>query len=294
MPYNETKKVNLMEKEKPIILNTEDYLEPECPLTQKPEDALHPKTRIPQKRIIEKMDELMAYNDYNGAERLLNFWLSEAKAGFDTAGEFFLYNEQMGFYRQRNRKQEAYQAIEDAFSLLEPLGYTEGISGATAYVNAATVYCAFNEADKAIPLYRKAETIYLNQLEYEDERLGGLYNNMAEACLLSGQYDDAESCFHKAIDIMMKLTEGELEAALSWLNLVDLYVLKYGRENLLTIEKSDEYLETARALLDADTLERNHHYAYVAQKCVGIYEEFGYFGYAKELRERIRAIHEGN
>ena len=274
-------------------LKSEDYLEPDCPLTQKPEDALHSAVHIPQKRITEKMDELMALEDFAGAERLLNYWLLEAKQGLDLQGEFYIYNEQMGFYRQRNEKEKAYEAIEHAFDMLEQLNYTDSISGATCYVNAATVYCVFNEEEKALALDQKALKIYQNNLEASDYRIGGLYNNMAQTLSQLSRYDEAIEYFKKAIEVMLQVEEGKLEAAISCLNIVDAISAKE-EESLESILFKEKYLEKAKSYLDDPALKENYHYAYVASKCVGIFEYYGYFVYAKELKERIRRIHEGN
>ena len=42
---------------------------------------------IPKDRILEKLDSLLKSNDYQGAKRLLNYWLSEAEYIYDQGGK---------------------------------------------------------------------------------------------------------------------------------------------------------------------------------------------------------------
>ncbi|MBR0137868.1 MAG: hypothetical protein IJM15_05610, partial [Erysipelotrichaceae bacterium] len=100
-------------EEKSSYLKPEDYLEPECVLCSTPEGIDDPTQTIPQQRISEKIDELMGKKDFNGTERLLRYWLEEADKGKDVRGKFFVYNEMMGFYRQRGNSKEAYKAINN-------------------------------------------------------------------------------------------------------------------------------------------------------------------------------------
>ena len=49
------------------ILKAEDYIEPRCVLCDEPYGAEPAAKSVPQRRIIEKMDEYMSRRDYAGA-----------------------------------------------------------------------------------------------------------------------------------------------------------------------------------------------------------------------------------
>ncbi len=245
---------------------------------------------IPIQRIIEKEDQLFADGDFAGAGRLLQYWLAEAEANHDLAGLFFLRNEQMGLYRKTGKQEEAFAAAEAGLALIPQLDYENAVSGGTCYINAATVYKAFGKAKTALPLYQKAKEIYEAQLADNDGRLGGLYNNMALALLDEKQYTEAEELYQKALAVMEKVPDGQLDAAITWLNLADLYCARDGYEKAK--EFIEDCLNKAETLLHTESIEQGNYAAFVYEKCAPI---FGYY-YHREAQEKLeqkaKAIHE--
>ncbi len=245
---------------------------------------------IPIQRIIEKEDQLFADGDFAGAGRLLQYWLAEAEANHDLAGLFFLRNEQMGLYRKTRKQEEAFAAAEAGLALIPQLDYENAVSGGTCYINAATVYKAFGKAKTALPLYQKAKEIYEAQLPADDGRLGGLYNNMALALLDEKQYTEAEELYQKALAVMEKVPDGQLDAAITWLNLADLYCARDGYEKAK--EFIEDCLNKAETLLHMESIEQGNYAAFVYEKCAPI---FGYY-YHREAQEKLeqkaKAIHE--
>ncbi len=264
----------------------EDYEEPSCVLCMDKSDIKPINTR----RFIEKLDEYYGRNDYDGAERHIKYWLSEAKSGGDLRGQFTVYNEMMGYYRKTGRYEEAVFAVDSALSLIFPLGIEGTASEGTAYVNAATVYKTFKESEKALPLFEKAKSIYEKTLKENDGRIGGLYNNMALALSDLQRYEEAVAYYEKAIEIMMKNENGELEAAISYLNMAN------AKEAQLGMEAAEEFIsdcvERAKALIDTPKLRRDGYYAFVCGKCAPTFEYYGYFLYANELKETAKKIYE--
>ena len=271
-------------------LKKEEYVEENCILVERP-DIPKGMDRIPQQRISQKLDELMGDKDTAGAERLLKYWRNEAKAIGDRQGEFMVYNEMMGYYRKVKRQKEAYEATDTAMSMLKELGYTDTISGATCYTNAATVYTDFGEYRRAMPLFEKARVIYETGNLKNEYKTAGLYNNMAIASTALGNYREANVLYQKALDMLRSVKDSELEQAVTYLNMLDT-LLAEGDFNDTAREKAAEYLYLAEICLDADNLERDDYYAFVAEKCYPIYETFGWDKYANKLKERIREIHE--
>lgn len=267
-------------------LKPEDYEEPTCVLCMDDKDVKPIDTR----RFIEKLDSYYERNDYDGAERHLKYWLSEALSGNDLRGQFTVYNEMMGMYRKTGRYDEAVNASEKALSLISLLGINDTAAAGTAYVNAATVYKTFKESDKALPLFEKAKEIYAITLKENDGRTGGLYNNMALALTDLKRYGEAISYYEKAIDIMLKNESGELEAAISYLNMAN------AKEAEIGLDPAEDFIsdciEKAKTLIDTPKLKRNGYYAFVCEKCAPTFEYYGYFLYANELKETAKKIYE--
>ena len=267
-------------------LKPEDYVEPQCVLCMDDHDVKPIDTR----RFIEKLDSYYSKNNYAGAERHLKYWLSEAKSGNDLRGQFTVYNEMMGIYRKTGRFDEAKEASEKALALISSLGIENSAAAGTAYVNAATVYKTFGMSDKAMPLFEKAKAVYEKTLKENDARTGGLYNNMALSLADLHRYGEAIDYYKKAIEIMQKNENGELEAAISYLNMANAKEAQAGAE--AAEEFISDCVEKAKELIDTPTLKRDGYYAFVCEKCAPTFEYYGYFLYANELKELSKKIYE--
>ena len=270
-------------------LSREDYEEPCCPLDMRTPDEAAVR-RIPLARVLEKLDEHLSRRDTAAAERLLRYWLEEARAGRDGRGELALSNEMMGLMRKSERREEALAAGERALALLAELDLADSVTAGTTYVNYATVCKTFGMAAEALPYFEKAGFLYEKHLPGGDGRLGGLRNNMGLALADLGRFEEARRSFREALDIMASVPGGELEQAVTWLNLADLAEAELGSE-----EAEDEILQDlakARQLLDAPALPRDGYYAFVAEKCAPGFRYYGDFAEAKKLEEEARRIYE--
>lgn len=246
--------------------------------------------RVPVDRIIRKLDDHLSRNDYRGAEQHLTYWVSEAKALRDSRGLATLYNELLGLYRKTANEEKALGCITDAVSCINELKLQSSISGATVLLNCATVYTAFDMAEKGLPLFEKAKQIYEKELSPEDERLAGLYNNMAIACSAADDFREAVSLYQKALSVLAGHPHSKPEQAITMLNLADATESAYGAES--STEKIEEYLSLAEELMNDESIERNVHYAFVCEKCAPVFDYYGYFAFAKELSERAKNIYE--
>ena len=252
---------------------------------------MHPNvTPIPVGRVMEKLDFYLGRNDYDASEKHLKYWLSEADAGYDMRGKLTVLNEQIGLYRKTGKESECLRAVSDALSLAHSMGMEKSAAYGTTLINAATGYKAFGKAADALPLYRKAREIYESSLAPDDRRLGGLYNNMALTLAELGMYREAEDCFHKAISVMEKQENGELESAITCLNLADLVVAESGFE--AGEKEMEEYLKKAEELLNTESLPRDGYYAFVCEKCAPVFGYYGYFSVEKELNLRAGEIND--
>lgn len=246
---------------------------------------------IPTNRVLEKLDEYFGRNDYSGAKRHLLYWLSEAQAIGDGKGMLLISNELMGLCRKLGEGEQAVGYAESALLQVEKMGIENNIGAATTYLNSATVYKAFDRAEDAIPLFEKARTVYETNLSPDDERLGGLYNNMALAFVDLGQFEEADELYQKAVDVMKLNENAEPEQAITYLNMASAAEARYGLEGAQDIISA--CAEKAMELLDSCKDRTDGEYAFACEKCATVFEYYGYFLYKKELEQRSRRNYEG-
>lgn len=267
---------------------------------------------VPQRRIIDKMDEYMSRRDYNGAERHLLYWLEEAKLGGDRQGQLMLRNELVGHYRKTGQKEPAMESAAMALDLLRELDMENTITAGTTYVNIATACGAFGDHERAIRLFEKARAAYESSSQTETQLLGGLYNNMALTCTELGRCEEALALYEKAADLMGRVPDGELEQAITYLNMANTVEVQLGLEageqqiNAL-VERAEELLEAKgeellgkgeAALTDGTDLRamkqeeraRLGYYAFVCEKCAPTFAYYGYFMTAESLTERSEEL----
>ncbi len=269
-------------------LRREDYEEPACLLAMDAERAaVQP---IPLTRAMARLDEYLSRDDYDSAERHIAYWLDEAQRGGDKRGAYTLYNEQMGLYRKTGRKEPAFAAMDKALALMDELGFADHVTGGTGFLNAATVCTAFGETERALALFSRAQAVYERELDRADSRLGGLYNNMALAYAALARYDEAFAFYAKALAVMEQVENGEPEQAITCLNLANAVEDAIGMED--GIERIEDYVNRAMALLDTPSLPRDGNYAFVCEKCAPTFDYYGQFMYAAALRQRAKDIYD--
>ncbi len=246
---------------------------------------------IPQQRVIAKMDEYMSRRDYAGAERHLLYWQEEARQGGDLRGELLVANELIGHYRKTGERNKALNAIETALRLLEELDFGGTISAGTTYVNAATALNAFGENERALALFEKARAVYESGADTEPRLLGGLYNNMALACVSLERYDEAAALYDMAMAQMGRAENGALEQAITCQNMANLVEARDGMER----GEQDIFalMDRAAALLADPAVPRDGYYAFVCEKCAPTFEYYGYFAEAERLNGEAKRIYAG-
>ena len=270
-------------------LRPDEYQEPVCPFDPdfyKPEPPVSP---IPVGRVMEKLDQYLDHDDQAAAGRHLDYWLREAEAGNDLQGELALRNERMGYFRKNGKREEALREAERAGKLIEILRLSDAVTGGTTFLNIGTVYNTFGMAGRAIPYYERAGEIYRTKLPPEDPRFGGLLNNTALAYAAAGRFREAEDCYRRALRIMEKVENGELERAVTLLNLADAREAERGEE---AEEEIFALLEEAEKLLKTPALPKNGYYAFTLEKCAPTFAYYGWFRTAEEFRKEAKRIYE--
>ena len=229
---------------------------------------------IPQQRIIQKMDEYMGRRDYAGAERHLLYWLEESKYCGDRRGELMVRNEMIGHYRKTGEKEKAFESIDQALRLLEALDYRGSISAGTTYVNAATACSAFGMDGRALELFEEAREVYENSPAVQPQLLGGLYNNMGLACAALGRFREADVLYRMALAQMEKVSGGELEQAITLINMAEAAEREKGMEQ--ADREIADLMDRALELLETPSLPRDGYYDFVREKCAPAFAHYGY------------------
>lgn len=267
----------------------EDYEEPGCPFDCSKYSKDKKLGSVPVARVISKLDEEYSRNDISAAEKVLLYWINEAKMLNDLDGELSLSNEAIGFYRKNPNEEKAFKYGDRALEIIEILEISESVTAATTYVNYATMAKSFSKVGVALDFFAKAEPIYKKYLKDNDDRLGGLYNNMALALVDIDKYEEAKKYYMLAIETMEKVELGEREIAITYLNLADL-------ENAIDSNEKDklisDYIEKAYSLLTNKKIPRDGYSAFVYEKCAPTFGYYGYFLYENELKNEAKRIYD--
>ena len=248
------------------------------------------ETKININTLIAELDYLLSKNDYSGDRDFLEKWVEIAQKQNDNKTLFSLCNECIGLYRKIGEKERCYKYCEKALGLLKVLNIESTVTGATAYTNCATAYKAFGEAEKSISFFEEAVALYEQLLPENDPKLAGLYNNFALSLVDLKDFEKALMLYEKAVEVLSHNPRFNLEQAVSYLNMANLYEAQKGLEN--ACEEIDALLDKAQRVLDEKYSETDGNYAFVCEKCAPTFGYYGRFMYENELKERARVIYE--
>ena len=197
-------------------------------------------------------------------------------------------SELLGQYRRTQEADKGLGAVNHALELIRAHGLGRTVSGATILLNAATTLKAFGHAKDSIPIFTHVARVYADNLDPGDYRFAGLCNNMALSYDETGDTENAERCFRLALAILEKIGGQENDCAVTWCNLAEMY----GRRDPED-ERIGECLEKAWDCLNAPGLAHDGYHAFTISKCAPCFDYYGFFLYAKELRERAEKIYAG-
>ena len=161
---------------------------------------------IPVTRFIGRLDAAFNRNDMKSARECICFWETEARRLNDERGLLAVLNEAVGYYRRTNKKTRALEAMEESLALVERLGQTNSLSGATVFINAATTLSFFGSKEEAIGLYGRAASCFEAEEKTECYEYAALLNNRAATLYEIKRYDEAETDWLSAIQVKTAAT----------------------------------------------------------------------------------------
>lgn len=270
-----------------------DYFEPTCPFdtsayTGTP-DAAPTGERVDVPSVVKELDALYDSGRESEAGSFLEAWREKSAALGDWRGELSILSELMGHYRRSGEREKGLQAVDGGLAIIKSHGMGSTVSGATVMLNAATTMKCFGEAKASVPVFEHVCRVYAAKLSPEDYRFGGLYNNMALSYADIGEYDKAERHFRLAMEVIKRCEDPDNELAVTLCNMAEMYDRQDHED-----ARIGECMEKAWAHLNAPGLPRDGYHAFTISKCAPSFDYFGYFLYARELKERAARIYAGN
>ena len=237
---------------------------------------------------VRALDALYAAGREDEAGAFLDERIAEARRGGDWRAELSLLSEQLGQVRRSMDGEKGLRAVHDALALIREHRMGQTVSGATVMLNAATTLKCFGRASESIPIFTHVARVYASHLDPADYRFAGLYNNMALSYDDIDDVESAERFFMLALKTIEQTVHPENDSAVTWCNLAEMY----GKRDLED-ERIGDCLEMAWDCLSAPDLPRDGYHAFTISKCAPTFDYYGYFLYAKELRERAEKIYAG-
>ena len=236
--------------------------------------------------IVRGLDELYERAREAEAEGYLEAWLERARACGDWRAELTVTSELLGQYRRSASREKGLCAADSALALIRRHGMGRTVSGATVMLNAATTLKCFGEAARSLPIFAHVGRVYSERLDPTDYRFAGLFNNMALSYADVGEIERAIEYFTAAMRIIERCDAPENELAVTLCNMAETYARRDGED-----ERIGECMERAWEYLNAPALAHDGYHAFTVSKCAPCFDYFGYFIYAKALRERAERIY---
>ncbi len=228
-----------------------------------------------------------SHKEYSKAEELIEKGLQEAKDLGDYMGELALRNEAMTYYKRRENAPKALENADAAVAIINNPALNTQQGKSTISMNAASIYAAFGKKDEALFLYVQAVELYESFFEKDDPRLANIYNNIALSMAKLSEYGAALELYEKALAIISFKSDGELEQALTHINIACMFQEQYQGTKPELIE---ERVNTVRHLLSKKDLVHDSYYATVCQKCAGALDYLGYKDLAQNYLNQAGVI----
>lgn len=244
---------------------------------------------IPIRQFLDSLDACFNRNDMKGAQACIRYWEAEARRLEDERGLLTVLNEAVGYYRRVKKRTRAMEALEESLELLDRLGQTQTLSGATVYINAATTYSFFGDMEKALALYGQAASCFEAAGKTECYEYAALLNNRAATLHGLKRYDEAETDWLAAIQILKQVGYHDGEIALSLFMLAHLAY----EQNENAVDQVEALLDEAWDYLNSDNQPKDGNYAYVLRKCAPSLDYFNRPDEAQACRDVAKEIYEG-
>lgn len=213
-------------------------------------------------KILAGLDQLFAGKEMKKIEPYLQEHLKHAMEQGDASAVITIVNELIGFYRSMEQHEKSIFYCNQILSFLQMCKLEGTVPYATTLLNVATANRAAGRLAEAMEYYKEVEAIYEGNLEKDDYRYAGLFNNMSLAYEAAKEYGKAAELLEKALPIIEKYgSQGRIELATTYTNLAACF-LKWEEESHESsgrLKQAEEYAQKAEELFQEDG-EKDYHY----------------------------------
>lgn len=186
----------------------------------------------------QRLDGLLDEKKMDEAEQFLIDNMKKAVELEDTQAVLTVITELVGLYRVTGRHEESTMLADRAMAIAQGAGL-KGQNYATIVLNAATAYRAAGNYERAKELYEQTAGELKESGCKDAYRYASLYNNISLLYSETGEYERAKAELFKALEIIRKLPDCEVEEATTYVNLSLLYI------------RSGEYADAENNLMKA-------------------------------------------
>ena len=212
--------------------------------------------------ILTGLDRLFEKKEMEKVEPYLQEHLKHAMEEGDASSVITIVNELIGFYRSMEQHEKSIFYCNQILSFLQMCKLEGTVPYATTLLNVATANRAAGRLAEAMEYYKEVEAIYEGNLEKDDYRYAGLFNNMSLAYEADKKYGMAAELLEKALPIIDKYgSQGRIELATTYTNLAACF-LKWAEESHEysgRLKQAEEYAKKAEELFKEDG-EKDYHY----------------------------------
>ena len=200
---------------------------------------------------LQQLDKMYEENPRE-LEPFLKSGIDDARREGDDGAVLVILNELMGYYRVMADADGVDRCAEEALELCEKLNLKGTENYATVLLNIATGYRVLGRYDQSEAYYRETAQIYDKLLPPEDYRIASLHNNLSSLYAETGRPGQAKAELEKAMALISKLTDSEVEVAITHSNLGNVcFQLGENSEGMEHMLKAVEIFESAPGKKDA-------------------------------------------
>ena len=145
--------------------------------------------------------------------------IKQAKEQSETGILFTLLNEMIGFCRDTTQKDKTLKYCAELLQLLDEMKLEGSVEYATALLNIANAYRAFDLLKTSLELFEQVERIYKQELDAKDFGYANLYNNWGLAYQEIENHAKAKEVLLKALTVVDSYEEAVIPQATTRTNL---------------------------------------------------------------------------
>lgn len=212
-------------------------------------------------QILNEYDALFTHATPDEIHGFLAKHICMAQEESDFAALLSLLNEQIGYARDTDRKEVAFESISKLQSLLTTMDIQGTMAYGNSMLNIANCCRKFGHYEEALTAFLETESTYKSNLKETDYAFAGLYNNWSLLALAQHDNPKAIELIRRSIAIIDLYPQAVINQATSRINLaVVLNNLSKEEKNPSLHEEAYAVLETSISLFKK-TDDQDYHYA---------------------------------